>query len=283
MACAIAHAVGILFAHPLVRYAELLSLGLLLGYAFVTGLHAPRWAVPSAFAVLLIDAIRTLPAESGGHGYGWQVLQRATEVDPAPGFASGVALTWASLTAITLLLLAWRRGGWHRRTVAGAAVAACLVIGYAAVRVIDIGHDLRARDLRYSDAPDTARTMTAVVAAVVPATALGLTAIALAAALAGHRRRLAAAGAALLAVVALPHLDASIGAVPLPLYAGDSTALFAWHAIAPTLAMRQPVPALTAAVELTAYLLLAVGLSRAHPTAGPPERPTTPRAVRPPA
>ncbi|MFJ6954508.1 hypothetical protein ACISRB_24095, partial [Micromonospora aurantiaca] len=87
-------------------------------------------------------------------------------------------------------------------------------------------------------------------------------ALALAALLAGRGRRLAATGAALLAVLALPLLDAAIEAVRLPVSA-DGTALFAWYAITPTIAMPQPMTALTAVVELAAYLLLVAGLTGA--------------------
>jgi hypothetical protein len=61
-ACAVVHAVGILFAYPLWRYAEVLSVGVLLVYAVVSGLPAPRWAVPAALAGLAMDAVRTMPA-----------------------------------------------------------------------------------------------------------------------------------------------------------------------------------------------------------------------------
>ncbi|WP_406063574.1 hypothetical protein [Micromonospora sp. NBC_00860] len=81
------------------------------------------------------------------------------------------------------------------------------------------------------------------------------------AALAGHGRRLASIGAALLALTALPLMDTCIGMVPMPRSVGRDNARFAWHAITPTLSLPQPMPALTAVVELTAYLLLVAGLT----------------------
>ncbi|WP_432992656.1 hypothetical protein [Dactylosporangium sp. CA-233914] len=262
------------------RYAEVVSIGLLLAQAVAGGLPSPRWAVPAALAVLFVDAVRTMPADPDAAGYGWQVLQPGNDIPS--GFESGLTASWASLTvcwasltAVVLLLVAWRRGGLRRRTVAAAAVAAALVAGYAVVRVVDIWLDVRAEHRRYPGGNDSADAVSAAGLAVLPPLALGLTALALAAALAGHGRRLASTGAALLAVVALPQLDASIGAVPLPFYAGDRTALFTWDAITPTLSLPQPVPAITAAVELAAYLLIVTGLTGSH-------RPT-PAAPAPPA
>ncbi|MFJ8582615.1 hypothetical protein [Micromonospora sp. NPDC093277] len=167
-----------------------------------------------------------------------------------------------------MLLVAWRRGGWRRRTVAAGAVGAVLVTGYEVVRIVDIWLAVGAARRQYPTGADSADSVIAVSLAMLPPLALGLAALALAATLAGHRRLLALAGAALLAVAALPHLDASIGVVPLPLYAGDRTALFAWQAVLPSLSMPQPVPAFTALVELAAYLLLVPGLTGSRRPAG---------------
>ncbi|WP_244933145.1 hypothetical protein [Micromonospora tulbaghiae] len=258
-------------ADPVWRYAEVMAIGLLLAYAVVSGLPAPRWAVPAALAVLLVDAVRTMPADPGTEGYGWQVLKPAADIDTLSGFQSGIAACWAPLTAAAVLLVVWHRGGWRRRTAAAAAVAAVLVTGYAIVRIVDIWLAIGADQRQYPTGPDSTDSVIAVSLAVLPPLALGLAALALAAALAGHHRRLASTGAALLAVAALPHLDASISAVPLPLHAGDRTALFAWQTITPTLSMPQPVPALTTLMELTAYLLLVMSLTGSrHPTPAAP-------------
>nr|WP_091195495.1 hypothetical protein [Micromonospora narathiwatensis] len=254
------HAAGVLVAQPVWRYAEVLSLGLLLAYALVSGVPAPRWAVPAALTVLLLDAVRTTPPAPGTERH-VLMIERGADLDVPSGFESGLTLCWASLTAVAVLLTVWRRDGWHRRVTAGAAVAALLVAGYAVVRVVDIWLAVRAEPRPYLHGTDSADPVIAVGLAVLPPLALGLTALALATALAGHGRRLASAGAVLLAVVALPYLDASIGAVPLPLYAADRTAMFAGNAITPTLSLPRPVPALTVAVELAAYLLLVVGLT----------------------
>lgn len=94
-----------------------------------------------------------------------------------------------------------------------------------------------------------------------PPLALAVTALALAVVLTGQGRRLAATGAVMLAVVALPLLDANLGMVPLPVYSDIRTALFDRYAITPSLSMPQPVPAITAVLEFTAFLLLVAGLT----------------------
>ncbi len=265
--CAVAHATGILVADPVWRYAEVLSLALLLAYAVVNGLPQPRWAVPAVLTALLVDAVRTMPADPGTGSLGWQVLRPGpADVDTWAGFEAGLMLCGASSIAAVVLLVVWRRAGWRRWTVAVAAVAGMLVLGYVVVRVVAIWLATAAEQRPYAGGADVADDrVTAVGLAVLPPVALGLTALALAAALAGQGRWLASAGAVLLAVVALPHLDASIGAVPLPLHAGEVRgAAFAWPADAPSLSTLQPVPALAAAVELTAYLLLVAGLTGAR-------------------
>ncbi len=271
--CAVAHVVGVLVAAPLWRGAEVLSLALLLAYAVAAGLPAPRWAVPAALVPLIVDAVRTMPAEPGAGDVGWTVYgSDDSAVDRTAGFDAALAGSWAALVAVAVLLLAyWGRG--RRRHLIAAAVAAAPVVGYAAVRVTDIGVaagtrvvETRSRNtLIRVDSPgyqDQADVVPALVLAVLPPLALALAALALAALLAGRGRRLAATGAALLAVLALPLLDAAIEAVRLPVSA-DGTALFAWYAITPTTAMPQPMTALTAVVELAAYLLLVAGLTGA--------------------
>ncbi|MFY1653635.1 hypothetical protein ACN27J_22480 [Solwaraspora sp. WMMB762] len=267
-------------ASPAWRYAEVLAIGLLVAYAVVSGLPTPRWAVPAALAVLMLDAVRTMPGDRA-EGHGWQVLRPDTAgVDRFAGVESSLAICWASLTAVAVLLAAWHRRGdrhlgpgvrpWRRRTAVTAALAAVLITGYAAFRIIAIwltiatdhrdhptGADLAGADL--------AGSVIAVSLAVLPPLGLGLAALALATALAGHRRWLASAGAALLAVTALPQVDAAVRAVPLPLYVGDQLAWSAAYAIGSTPLAPYPVPALTALLELTAYLLLVTGLTGFHP------------------
>ncbi|MFD6693573.1 hypothetical protein [Micromonospora aurantiaca (nom. illeg.)] len=277
---AVAHVVGVLVAAPLWRGAEVLSLALLLAYAVAAGLPAPRWAVPAALVPLIVDAVRTMPAEPGAGDVGWTVYgSDDSAVDRTAGFDAALAGSWAALVAVAVLLLAYRGRGRRRHLIA-AAVAAAPVVGYAAVRVADVGSAVAASTRVVEVRTETTLTrvggpghdqvdaVPALVLAVLPPLALALAALALAALLAGRGRRLAATGAALLAVLALPLLDAALAAVPHPLDA-DGTALFAWYAITPTAAMPQPVAALTAAVELTAYLLLVAGLTRSRRTAVP--------------
>ncbi|QLQ34954.1 hypothetical protein [Micromonospora robiginosa] len=270
--CAALHAAGVLVAHPVWRGAEVLSLALLLAYALAGGLPWPRWPVPAALAVLLVDAIRTMPAAPGGEGSGWRFLDGTEPIDVTAGVEASLSAGGAMLVATVLLLVGFR-GRARRRPAVLAALAALPVVGYAVVRVVDIRRDLVAEDRPYPSGPDLTDVTSAMVLAVLPALALAVAALALAALLAGRGRRLAAAGAAALALVALRLIDAGIEAVPLSWSVGDGTALFAWYAITPTTAMPQPVPALTVAVELTAYLLLFAGLTgadRAEPAVPAP-------------
>ncbi|MEH0970683.1 hypothetical protein V6U77_06045 [Micromonospora sp. CPCC 205546] len=258
-ACAAVHVAGILTARPVWRYAEVLAVALLLACAVLGGPRAPGRALPAALAVLLVDAVRTMPAEPDRDGYGWKVSRPGDGIDVSSGVEFALSASWASLAAVVLLLVVWRSGGWRPRPLAAASVAAVLITGYAVIRVVDVWLAVRAEGRWY--AIDVGDVVTAVILSVLPPVALGLAALVLAAVLAGHGRRLASAGAVLLALVALPQLDASVGVLSLPLGAGDRTALFAWYAITPTPSMPQPVAALTAAVELLAYLLLVAGLT----------------------
>ncbi|MEU8316365.1 hypothetical protein [Micromonospora sp. NPDC048887] len=267
--CAVAHAVGVLTAAPLWRGAEVLSLALLLAYAVAAGLPAPRWAVPVALAPLIVDAVRTMPAEPGAGDTGWIVYGGDRVFDSTAGFDATFAGSWAALVATAVLLVAFRGRGRRRHLIA-AVVAAVPVVGYAAVRVADIGVAVAAVETRSRstltrvEGPgnDQADVVPALLLAVLPPLALALAALGLAVLLAGRGRRLAATGAALLAVLALPLLDSGIEALRLP-GSADGTALFAWYAITPTRTLPQPVPALVAVVELAAYLLLVAGLTGA--------------------
>ncbi|MFI2711319.1 hypothetical protein ACH495_14450 [Micromonospora sp. NPDC018662] len=258
--CAVLHAVGVLVAQPVWRGAEVLSLALLLAYAVARGLPVPRWSLPAALAVLLVDAVRTMPAAPGPREFGWVVYGAIERVDVTAGFESGLVACGAALVATVLLLVGWR-GRVTRGPVVVAALVAAAIVGYATVRVVDLRRDLLAEDRSRPGGPDTADAVSAVALAVLPALALALTALALAALLAGRGRRLAAAGAALLALVALPLIDTGIGAVALPYPVFVQAGVL--YAVTPTTVLPQPVPALTVAVELTAYLLLVVGLTGA--------------------
>ncbi|MEU4690138.1 hypothetical protein [Actinoplanes sp. NPDC023714] len=243
------HALGVLLADPVWRFAELAAWAALLASAVLRGLPAPRWAVPAALGVLLVDAVRTLPAEPNPHGYGWQVLTPGDAGDVTSGFASAVAAWWAPLVAVVLLLVTARsaKGG---RVGAAVLAAAVPIVGYALFRVIGIGPDYLA--------------FTA--GAVLPAVVLGLAAAGLAAVLVRDGRRPAAAGAVLLAVVALPAIDSGIAATELPYRVSSDPGLFGWDLITPSLAMPQPMPALVAAVTMTAFLLIVAGVSRRSPS-----------------
>ncbi|WP_045742723.1 MULTISPECIES: hypothetical protein [Actinoplanes] len=243
---AAAHVAGVLLAVPVWRYAEVASLGLALVHAVLVGLPAPRWAVPAFLTVLLVDAVRTVPAVPGD-SYGWQVLSPGDAADVPSGFEVALAACWAPIVAVVLLLIAWRPWPRPSRAVAVAALlTGFLVTGYAAVR---------------ASASGSADDVWTVSLAVLPAVALGLAGLALAMVLAGTGDRLAAAGALLLTVVALPNIDSSIAGVLLPYNVQQSTGLFGWDLIRPSLSLPQPMPALTTALEMTAYLLMVAGLT----------------------
>ncbi|MEV4823258.1 hypothetical protein [Micromonospora sp. NPDC049274] len=265
-ACAVFHVVGVLTARPIWRYAEVASLGLLLAYALASRPPRSRWALGAALAVLLVDAFRTMPAPRDSTGYGWQVLVPGSAPETPSALESALSLCWPAAAAVGVLLVVWRRDGWHRRWMAPGVVGAALIIGYATVRIVGIRSAVDAETPRGNDTG-----MADLIMAVLPPLVLGVTALALASALGGHGRRIAAIGAALLALTALPLMDTCIATVPMPLYAGSQNAVFAWHAITPTPSLPQPMPALTAMVELTGWLLLVVGLSTSSvPTAASP-------------
>ncbi|MFE9192955.1 hypothetical protein ACFYL6_25475 [Micromonospora sp. NPDC007208] len=260
VSCAAFHVAGVLTARPIWRYAEVLSIGLLLTYAMLSRSPSSRWALWAALTVALVDTVRTMPAAQDHDGYGVMMLVPDSGLDTPSAFESGLSLCWPSLTAVLVLLVAWRRGGWRRSAAAPAVVGGALITGYAVVRVVGTSRALAAQP-PHATGVDVAETMVAVSTAVLPPLVLGFAALALTAVLAGHGRRLASIGAALLALMALPLMDACIAAVPMPLFAVSDYAMFAWDAITPTLSVPQPMSALTAAVELTAYLLLVVGLT----------------------
>ncbi|RQW99426.1 hypothetical protein DLJ59_24600 [Micromonospora inaquosa] len=269
-ACALAHVVGILTGHPIWRYAEVWSVGLLLAFAVVAGLPAPRWAVPAAVTALLVDSVRSIPIDANTAG--WQVFEPGDGVDTLSGFNAGLSLCASSLAAVTVLLVVWRRVSLGCTTAVVALVATSL-FGYSVVRAVDIWLAVPTEQGQYLTGTGQAETVIAVSLAALPPLALGFTALALAAALAERGRRLASSGAVLLALITVPLVEASIGAVPLPFEAGHRTAFFAWQVAGPRFYMPHLVSAMTTAAQLTAYMLIVVGLigryHRAHDA--PPE------------
>jgi hypothetical protein len=265
------HVLGLLTAVPIFRPAELVALSVLATYALLVGGSEPRWAVPLAFVAPVVDAYRTMPADPSD-GRQWQVF-RPGPLDLDIAFDTGLRATWASLVVVLVLTLVAlrRRERPGRRLVAGAAAAAVVVTGYVVVLVVRV--HLAGRDTESRRSGDDGWVGTEISAASAPFL-LALAAIGLAALLLGGGgsgpggwagRRLAATGAVLLVPAALLHLDAALGMLPLSYPFGEGIFLTAGIAAVPTLAA--PVPALTAAVELTAYLLLAAGLTTPRPPA----------------
>lgn len=260
------HVAGVLIGGTVWRYAEPAAGALLLACAVLCGPPKPRWALPAALTVLLADALRTLPADPGAAVGARYVLTPSGPESRGVTFALERALEacWAPLVAAVLLLIAFRRGGRPSRAVsATAAVVAALITGYAVVRVVAVASALRPGTSAPVSSSAGSESAAGVALAVLPAVALGLVAVALAALLAGVGRRLAAAGASLLAVAALPYIDGALAVVPLPYGAGVREGLFSGVLLTGTPAMPGLMPALTAALELTAVVLLVAGLAGA--------------------
>ena len=136
------------------------------------------------------------------------------------------------------------------------------VTGYAALRVATAA-------ARGGALPDAVR-------AALPPLALALAATVLATVLAAGRHRTAAAGAVLLVVAALAHLDTAVRSVPVTYRPGAfvSAGVYAGSTV-------QIEPALTAALELAAVLLIVPGLTRARVSWPPRPARSAPSAPQP--
>jgi uncharacterized membrane protein YphA (DoxX/SURF4 family) len=95
-----------------------------------------------------------------------------------------------------------------------------------------------------------------------PPLMLALAALALTVVTAARRRPGAAGGAVLLAVTGLIWIDAAIGAARLPYAVHDDASMFSLDLFTATDTLPQPTQALTAALQLTAAVLLIAGLAR---------------------
>lgn len=266
------HALGVLFGDPPLRHAEVLTLLALGGYALLGELPKPRWVVPAALLVLVMEAYRTATAEIDDGSYQFLAVAPDGYSAPAVMLADGLDLTWAALAVSLLLLWAGRRwpAPYHQPVpprgpvVTGTVLAVLLLTAYPAVRLSEIALDLSAgeRSTSASTDPVSAAVVRAGSVMLAPLV-LGLAAICLTAVLFRRSRVIAALGAAFLAVAALPQFDLALAQVDLPVYVGPPSAPVISFAIGPPSLTMAPLPALAAAIELTAYVLLTVGLTRA--------------------
>lgn len=191
----------------------LLALG---GYALLGELPKPRWVVPAALLVLVVEAYRTAPAEIDDGSYQFLAVAPDGYSAPAAMLTDGLALTWAALAVSLLLLGAGRRWpvAYHQPVprrgpvVTGTVLAVLLLTADPAVRLSEIALDLSAGER------STSASSNPVWAAVVRAGSVMLAPLVLAGRDLPHRRTV-------------------------------------------------PLPALAAAIELAAYVLLAVGLTHA--------------------
>ncbi|MFV2101705.1 hypothetical protein [Micromonospora sp. LOL_024] len=252
------HVVGIGTGVPLLRQAEVAALLLLAAYALTARAPFPVWAVPLALTVLVIDAVATMPVAERQD----RQMMKPGPVDATVEFVTGLRLSWAALVVVLVLMLTVRRREARpgRGVLVGAGLAVALVTGHTAVRLVGIHLTLReAERLGPGTAGPSGVDLARLVPAVLAPLALVVGALVLVALLAGHRRRLAAGGAALLALVALTQLDGVLGTVWLPLHTLERGYLFSFtfHSGG---SFAAPGVAVAVAAELTAYLLLVVGL-----------------------
>jgi len=268
---AVVHVIGVLFARPLYRPAEVLATLCLLACAIRDDLLADRgparWGLSVAAAVLVAGAALTVPPPAGD-GAGLQFLSpeqydgliRRTQLE------SLIPVTAALLFVLVLLVITTRTAGrqWPSRAglLTGIA-AAVLVVGYTVVRLAVIEFEVHevAIDVTFGGDAAPAPRLSAGVVAVLPLL-LALTALALAVVTATQRRLRAAGGALLLAVTGLIWIDAAIGAAHLPYAVHDDASMFSLDLFTATDALPQPTQALTAALQLTAAVLLIAGLAR---------------------
>ncbi|WP_433726568.1 hypothetical protein ACQP2Y_09865 [Actinoplanes sp. CA-051413] len=267
---AVVHVIGVLFARPLYRPAEVLATLCLLAYAISYDLLADRrparWGLSVAAAVLVAGAALTVPPPASD-GAGWQFLspEQYDGLIRRSQLESMIPVTVALLFVLVLLVISTLTEGrqWPSRTglLTGIA-AAVLVVGYTVVRLAVIEFEVHevAIVVTFGDAAP-ARRLSAGVVAVLPLL-LALTALALAVVTATQRRPRAAGGALLLAVTGLIWIDAAIGAARLSYAVHDDASMFSLDLFTATDTLPQPTQALTAAMQLTAAVLLIAGLAR---------------------
>jgi membrane protein YdbS with pleckstrin-like domain len=259
---AVVHVTGVLFAHPVWRPAELAATVCLLIYAIGYDLlparspASPSWHLSVAAAVLVAGAALTVPAAPSDAAE-WQFL--------SPEEYSSLAwrAQFENLTPVTavlifvVVLLATRRGRTQDATLekrTGIA-AAVLIVGYVLLRAVIVAR-----------ASPSALDLPVAAVAVVPLV-LALAALALGVATAAVRRWRATAGAVLLAVAALLWINSALGAVGLPYEVRDQATFLSTGVLTSTDALPQPMQALTAALHLTAAVLVVTGLTRSDETA----------------
>jgi hypothetical protein len=253
-ALAATHVVGVLFARPLFRPAEVLALLCLL-------LCCRSWGQRAAVAVLAVGAALTVPPPAGD-GAGLQFFS-PEQYDGAVRQArlESMIPVLAVLVFILILVATAARGSRPPLVTAAAGIGVALVIaGYVALRVAVVS---------------AAAGPGALDAVVLMPLLAALAALALAVLTAARRQWLATAGATLFTAAAVIWIDGAIGGVEMAYAVRDAAMPFALNLIPPTDTFPQPTPALTAALHLTAAVLVVAGLTRVRRQA--------PEVLRPPA
>jgi hypothetical protein len=225
------HVIGVLFARPLLRPAEVLATLCLL-------LCCTSWGLRAATAALVAGAALTLPPRTAD-GAGLQILSP----EQYDGLVQQSRLESLIPVIATLLfvlaVLVHQRNRPGRLPLALGITAAVLVTGWVVTRAVLV---------------DSA-------AALVPLL-LALAAIALAVTTATRRERRATVGAVLLVAAATLWIDSAIRATELSYAIRDNANLFSLDLITPTDTFPQPTQALIAAVHLTAAILVITALTQ---------------------
>jgi hypothetical protein len=260
---AVVHVIGVLFARPLYRPAEVLATLCLLACAIGTDLRADRgpsrWGTTVAAAVLVAGAALTVPPPAGDGTVRLEFRFLSPEQHEAEVLRSQLQSLIPVTVALLFVLVLLVTGGKPRlsRAWLGAGIAAgVLVVFYTAARLALINSVLEETGTEGSP------RLSPAVVALMPLL-LALAALALAVVTAARRRRLAAGGALLLVPAALIWIDTALGAALLPYQVHDTATLFSPDLITATDALPQPAQALTAAFCLTAAVLLIAGFRSA--------------------
>jgi hypothetical protein len=279
------HVVGLLFGRPVLRPAEVLATLGLLAYAIRYDLLADRyaavredpdadrlrpdrdpaagrprtWALSVGAALLVVGAALTVPS-APGTGPGLQILSP----EEYTGLLREAWIDTLTPVAVTLLfvlvLLVSRRVPVRRGPVlVGGVVAAVLIVGSAVLRFFMIR---RSPDdlLLFGDGDRTSGIP--LFLAALPLLLLALASLALVVGTAARRQWPAAAGGVLLVLAALGWLDSTLGSAGLPYEVRAAGSAFSLDQFLATTALPQPTQALTAALRLTAAILLITGLAR---------------------
>ncbi|MEU8230943.1 hypothetical protein AB0C12_15225 [Actinoplanes sp. NPDC048967] len=266
----VVHVIGVLSARPLYRPAEVLATLCLLAYAIRDDLRAyairddlladrgpARWGSSVAAAVLVAGAALTVPPPAGdGSGLRFLSSEQYDDLIRRTQLESLIPVTAALLFVLVLLTTTGQGRRPSRIPLMTGIVAAVLLVGYTVVRLAVI-----CSGPRETPGAKETQNLSPAVMALIPLL-VALTALALAVVAATQRRLRAAGGALLLTLTGLIWIDAAIGAALLPYAVHEDASMLSLDLFTATDALPQPTQALTAALQLTAAVLLIAGPAR---------------------